>query len=186
VESKVDVAVTTYPVRRAALKSEPFRTEKLSAFVPADHPLAKLKEIKIGELHKFPLVVRTGMENESRTEKLLRELRKIGHKPKISMRCESPEALKTAVRSGAGIGILFYDSIREEVRRNEFAVVKLAGIDLASHSYILYAKNKPLSAPAQEFLTLLRASRHIDQVISLGSPVPSVLRRASPNRKAVA
>jgi DNA-binding transcriptional LysR family regulator len=86
------------------------------------------------------------------------------------MRCESPEALKTAVRSGPGVGILFYDSIREEVRRNEFGVVKLAGIDLTSRSYILYAKHKPLSAPAQAFLTLLGASRHIDRVIDRGLP----------------
>jgi DNA-binding transcriptional LysR family regulator len=137
-KSKIDIAVTTYPVHGAGLKSEPFRTEKLSAFVPADHPYAK--KLKIGELSKIRLVVKTGKQNESRTEKLLRDLGKLGHRPRIAMRCESPEALKTAVRNGAGVGILFYDSIREEVRRNEFVVVKLAGIELKSRSYIVYCK----------------------------------------------
>jgi DNA-binding transcriptional LysR family regulator len=90
------------------------------------------------------------------------------------MRCESPEALKTAVRNGAGVGILFYDSIREEVRRNEFVVVKLAGIELKSRSYIVYSKKKPLPKPALEFLALLRASRHIDRVIRLGAQAQRV------------
>jgi DNA-binding transcriptional LysR family regulator len=177
-KSQIDIAITTYPVHRAALKSEPFRTEKLSAFVPADHPFASLKEIKIAQLPKIPFVVRTSKENESRTEKLLRDLCRIGHRPKIAMRCESPEALKTAVRNGAGVGILFYDSIREEVRRNEFVVVKLAGIELKSRSYIVYCKKKPLSKPAQEFLTLLRASRHIDRVIRPGAKAQRVSSRA--------
>jgi hypothetical protein len=73
---------------------------------------------------------------------------------------------------------LFCDSIREEVRRNEFVVVKLAGIELKSRSYIVYSKKKPLSKPAQEFLTLLRASRHIDRIIGLGSPAQRVSSRA--------
>jgi DNA-binding transcriptional LysR family regulator len=101
-----------------------------------------------------------------------------GHRPKIGMRCESPEALKTAVRNGAGVGILFYDSIREEAGRNEFVVVKLAGIELKSRSYIVYSKKKPLSKAAQKFLTLLRASRHIDRVIRLGAKAQRVSSRA--------
>jgi DNA-binding transcriptional LysR family regulator len=102
------------------------------------------------------------------------------------MRCESPEALKTAVRSGAGVGILFYDSIREEVRRTEFVVVKLAGIELKSRSYIVYSKKKPLSKPAQEFLALLRASRHIDRVIRLGAKAQRGSSAVPPRRKVVA
>ncbi len=93
------------------------------------------------------------------------------------MRCDSPEAIKTAVRNGAGVGILYYDAIREEIRRNEFVVVKLAGIDLKSTTYILYHETKPLSASAEQFLALLRASRDIDQV---KHPEPSA-RRMSKN-----
>jgi DNA-binding transcriptional LysR family regulator len=122
-KSKIDIAVTTYPVHRATLKSEPFRTERLSAFVTPDHPFARLKEVKIAELSKTRLVVKTGKETESRTERLLRDLCKSGHRPKIAMRCESPEALKTAVREGAGVGILFCDSIRGEVKRTEFGLI---------------------------------------------------------------
>jgi len=78
----------------------------------------------------------------------------------------------------------FYDSIREEVRRNEFVVVKLAGIDLKSRSYIHYSKKKPLSTAAQKFLTLLRASRHIDRVMRLGKTAPAVLSETPLRRRA--
>lgn len=92
------------------------------------------------------------------------------------MRCDSPEAIKTAVRNGAGVGILYYDAIREEIRRNEFVVVKLAGIDLKSTTYILYHETKPLSASAEQFLALLRAAR-LDQ----GKLVEPSARRMSKN-----
>lgn len=182
-KSKIDIAVTTYPLRRAVLKTEPFRTERLSAFVPVDHPFAKLKQIRIDDLHKIPLVIKTGEESEGRTEKLLRDLCKIGHEPKISVRCESPEALKTAVRDGVGVGTLFYDSIRGEVKRNEFVVVKLAGIELQSQSYIIYPQ-KEASLAAQEFLALLRASRHIDRVVGLEPQARQVSSDAPLRRRA--
>ncbi|MGH7794137.1 MAG: LysR substrate-binding domain-containing protein [Candidatus Binatia bacterium] len=139
-------------------------------------PSCKFKEIKLGELAKIPLVVKTGKAGESRIEKLLGDLYRIGYKPQISMRCDSPEAIKTAVRNGAGVGILYYDAIREEIRRNEFVVVKLAGIDLKSTTYILYHETKPLSASAEQFLALLRAAR-LDQ----GKLVEPSARRMSKN-----
>ena len=178
--------MTTYPLRNATLKCEPFRTEKLSAFVHAGDPLARFKEIKLSELNRIPLVVKTGKENESRTEKLLRDLRNLGYKPRIVLRCESPEALKGAVRNGAGVGILFYDAIRGEVERNEFTVVKLAGIELKSQSYIHYSTKKPLSAAAREFLKLLRGSRHNESKTCPRPPADGNGFHQSPPRGAAA
>jgi len=75
------------------------------------------------------------------------------------VRCESSDSVKAAVKSGAGVGILYRDTVEEEVRKGEFKLLKITGINLTRRSYIAYLKEKPLSQNAREFLELLRAAR---------------------------
>ena len=105
-----------------------------------------MKKVTPEDLVKFPLVVRTRNDDASRSEKILRRLNKAGVKPNIAMRYESFDAVKAAIKSGGGVGILHHDLIQEEIRRKEFSILKIAGLDLQVKSYILYAKKKPLSA----------------------------------------
>ena len=156
----IEIAIASKPKRPADFHMEPFRTEQFSAFVPAAHNLARIKKITVHDLAQLPLVVRTRNDGESRTEKILKRLDGIAVKAKIAMRYESFDAVKAAVKNGSGVGILHQDLIVEEVRRKEFAIVKVTGIDLTVKNYILYVKNKPLSVTAQEFLNLLREVRH--------------------------
>ena len=155
VNAKLEIAVVMNPRRIAALRMEPFRSAKLCALVPANHRLAKSKQIGLSELARMPLVIRNSKQG-GRTELLLRQMRKIGLKPNVAFGYGSPDAVKSAVRNGAGVGILVHDSIQDDAGRNDFAILKIAGVNLTAKSYILYAKKKPLSAIAQEFLALLR------------------------------
>jgi DNA-binding transcriptional LysR family regulator len=83
---------------------------------------------------------------------------KTGRKPTVAMRFGSSQAVKEAVRAGGGVGILYHDAVKREIDQGEFKAVKIAGLDLERQSYIVYLKEKPLSAVAREFLSLLRAS----------------------------
>ena len=74
------------------------------------------------------------------------------------MRCESPEAVKELVRHGAGIGFLYYNSIKRGIERGRFKAIEIPGLDLTGQSYIVYSKEKPLSRLAGEFLSFLRTS----------------------------
>jgi DNA-binding transcriptional LysR family regulator len=87
----------------------------------------------------------------------LRDLGQPNFTAKSLLHCESAEAIKTMVRSGAGVGILYRDSIKEEVRRKEFAILNLPGIDFGGWSYILYRKDEKVLTPmSEQFLGLLR------------------------------
>ena len=124
----------------------------------------------------MPLVIRSSNEGGSRTELLLRKMRKIGLKPDVVFGCGSPDAVKSAVRNGAGVGILVHDSVQDDAGGNDFATLNIAGVNLTAKSYILYAKKKPLSAIAQEFLALLRETGKkknnvIDVVTAQRSPM---------------
>jgi DNA-binding transcriptional LysR family regulator len=158
-KGKIDIAIIAKSERVANFASEPFRKEQFSIFVPAGHPLTRMKKITPGELSRVPLVVRLRKDGESRTQDVLAKLRAIGCTPKVSMCCESFDAVKATVKNGAGIGILHRDLLREEVRRKELSILSTKGFELGYTSYILYSKETPLSREAQDFLTLLRAWR---------------------------
>jgi DNA-binding transcriptional LysR family regulator len=92
-------------------------------------------------------------------EQIIRELKTRGLKPNIALRCGTPQAVKAAVASKMGMGILFKDVIEREVRSGEFKLVKLPPANFSGESSIVYRKNKLLTASAQDFLNLLRQHR---------------------------
>ena len=72
------------------------------------------------------------------------------------MGCESPEAIKQAVIQRLGIGFLYYDAVRDSVDQGSFKLINIRGLNLVGQTYIIYHKERPLSANAQEFLRMLR------------------------------
>jgi DNA-binding transcriptional LysR family regulator len=160
---KIDIAVVTNPTSSGALNREPLRREPLAVFVAVGHPLAKTKRAGVNELARFPLIVNINRKGESRVAERLRDLGQPNFTAKSLLHCESAEAIKTMVRSGAGVGFLYRDSIKEEVRRKEFVVLNTPGIDLDGWSYILYRKDeKVLTPPSEQFLGLLRETANYD------------------------
>jgi DNA-binding transcriptional LysR family regulator len=128
-------------------------------FVSSAHPLARISKVTLVDVQAFPLVIRYIGGVHGATVRLLNELAAQGLKVKVGMRCEAPDAIKEAVEKNAGIGIVFEDVVKREVDRGEFKILKGHGLKLESDTYILYRDDKPLSALAQEFLTLLRKAR---------------------------
>jgi len=154
-ESEVEIAVITNSTASPYLAYEPCRAEALVFFATADHPLAKRKNLSVAELAKIPLVVfKKGRLRAF--EKILAQIEKQGLTWNVAMYCESSEALKAAVRAKMGLGIIYRDLVQLELDRKEFKVIPVQGLDTHSESYIIYHKERPLSANAGEFLALLR------------------------------
>ena len=80
-----------------------------------------------------------------------------GVKLTVLMRCEWPDAVKTVVRGGEAVGVLYHDSIKQGVRAGEFKILNVTGVNLSVISYILYSRAKSLSKPAEEFLRFIRS-----------------------------
>ena len=169
---EVVIGVITNPTTSRLLHMEPFREEILSVFVRADHPLARKGGIAAAEFARLPLVVRGEGNPRSRTEKLLNALREKGLKPNIYMRCESTDSVKSAVREGLLVGILYKDLLEPAVRLGVFKTLKVLGINLTGQSYIVYSKEKPLSSSAREFLELLHATHKQSSLVN-GEPKAS-------------
>jgi DNA-binding transcriptional LysR family regulator len=170
--SMIDIAVITSPPKSASFRVEPYRRERLTAFVAATHPLAK-KSATAAELTNLLLIVRVSRPEQTRTENEINALRKAGQKIIVAMRCGSSRAVKEAVRHVAGVGILYHDAVKREIDQGEFNAVTIPGLDLERQSYIVFLKKKTHSVLTREFLSLLRASAPQDSPTKTIAPQSS-------------
>jgi DNA-binding transcriptional LysR family regulator len=89
----------------------------------------------------------------------LLKLRNEGYRPNIIMRCDSPEAIKTAVSKSLGVGFLYKDAVREGLAIGVFKKLCIPDLPMYGNSYIIYHKQRPLSSSGRVFLNLLRQWR---------------------------
>jgi len=152
VKGSLELALTSAPPRHPELASEPCMTLKVIGFaakgyhIPSEHDF----------MAKIPLIIRGGGTQNGTTDALLSELRNQGLKPKVVLRCESPEAIKMAVKQKLGVGIVFEEVVREEIARGLFKRVRIPGFPAEAKAYVIYHKHRSLSPGAEAFLTLLR------------------------------
>ncbi|MBI4525093.1 MAG: LysR family transcriptional regulator [Deltaproteobacteria bacterium] len=158
-QGKVDIAVVNRKPHSRRIAVEPYGAQRLVAFAAANDPIARKRKLTLHELAAAPLIIRGEKRVTSTTEEVLRQLRDHGLRLKIAMRCDSSEAVKAAVRERLGVGILYYDSVTVSLKRGEFKALRLPGVNLKAAMFLIYHKERPLSANAGDFVALLRASR---------------------------
>jgi DNA-binding transcriptional LysR family regulator len=78
------------------------------------------------------------------------------YRPKVAAFYDSPDAVKVAVRNKIGVGLLYRELVQREVQKREFKILTVENLKLYGHTYIIYHKQRPLSANAQLLLKLLR------------------------------
>jgi len=155
----MQLAVTDRRPAAHGLESEPLRAEKVLAFVRPHHPLARLGSVSLSELLAEPLIVRSGKGISGATQNALKKLKEQGWTVRIGMLCDGPGVIKAGVRQNMGVGIAFADSIKVELEAGEFKALQVRDFDIRAESFVIYAKNRPLPAPARDFLELLRDVR---------------------------
>ena len=158
-KGELEVAVCSRAPGSSQLCAEPYVPSKLVAFAAKDNPITKRKKLNLADLENIPLFIRSNSGGHSTTHLMMNELRKQGYKLNIAMRCESPEAIMTAVSQRLGIGFLYYDAVKAAVERGSFKIIQIRGLNMEGQTYIVYNNERPLSPNAQEFLKLLRQWR---------------------------
>src|SRR5262244_4631744 len=157
--SEVDIALITGRPRSSNLVVEPYRKEKLVAFVARNHVVANKRELSVVDFARVPLVIHGTKNSSNKVVSTLRDLQRKGLDPVVAVRCESPDAVKTAVRKKIGIGILYQDAVRHDLAKGEFIGVKLRGVKLEAESFVIRHRDKSPSAAALGFLRLLYSWR---------------------------
>ena len=104
-KAQVEIGLVSGPPKSPYILSEPFRKEKMVPFVAVSHPMAKRPILTMSDLSETPLIIRGNGMGKSTAEEILEQLEDRGLKLNIVMRCESPQAVKAAVRKKMGVGM---------------------------------------------------------------------------------
>jgi DNA-binding transcriptional LysR family regulator len=157
--SEVEIGLINENPANSNLIGEPFREEKLVFFAPPNHPLARKPHRGLADLNSATLVGTVGKGPANATEKILKGFVHQGLRANITIRCSTPETVKALVKKGTGVGILFGDTVKNEIQNKIFTPLEFPGLSLFAVSYIVHCRNRRLSPSAREFLKMLRKQR---------------------------
>jgi DNA-binding transcriptional LysR family regulator len=126
--------------------------------VPFDHPLAKQKTARAGELAKMPFIIR---EKGSATRDLVEEClqKQLGTSlSSFNVVCEmgSSEAVKEAILAGLGVSILSSFAIKREISQGLLTALHVSNCNMERYFYLVYKKQFPLMIHHKHFLDLVK------------------------------
>ena len=150
----VDMGLVAYPTKDAKLEIIPLHKDPLVLICHPHHPFAKQKNIKLKALvgQKF-----VGFEPDIPTRKALDKiLREHGVSVNNVMEFDNVETVKRAVEIEAGISIVPYGTVVQEIAKQTLASVPIEDGSFYRPIAAIYKKNKVLSPAMKQFLTLLK------------------------------
>ncbi len=155
-----DLYILGQPPEEINAIAEPFLLNPLIVLAPADHPLARRKNISLQRLAEEPFLLREpGSGTRKATEQLFAR-----HNLKIKMRMElgSNEAIKQAVLGGLGISVLSRHTLALDIPADQVVILDVVGFPIERHWYAAYPNGKQPSVVAKTFLDYLKqAQRYI-------------------------
>jgi len=150
----VDLGLVAYPTRDSRLEILPLRKEPLVLICHPQHPLAKLKGVKLKTLtgQKF-ICFEPDIPTRKATDRILKD-----HNIHVQnvMEFDNIETVKRAVEIDAGIAIVPLTTVTQEVAKQTLAAVRLDDGDFSRPLAVIYKKNKVLSPAMKEFIALLK------------------------------
>lgn len=144
-----DLVLMGQPPEKLDLESMPFMENPLVVIAPPDHPLAKEHGITPQRLAEETFVMReSGSGTRLAMERFFKDR---GLSVRVGMQMTRNEAIKQAVRSGMGLGIVSIHTIDLELQTGCLTMLDVEGIPIPRKWYLVYRRNKRLSPAAQAF-----------------------------------
>jgi len=149
-----DLYILGQPPDDANVVAEAFLENLLVVIAPADHPLAKVKNIPPAKLANEPFLLReVGSGTRMAVERLFEDL---GIKINMRMELGSNEAIKQSVIGGLGISVLSRHTLELDLPSKQFVMLDVQGFPIKRHWYFAYPAGKQLSLIAGTFVDHLR------------------------------
>lgn len=152
-ENSTDLAIMGQPPDGLDINAKPFMENPLVVIAAPEHPLTKLKRVKLAQLAQEAFLSREkGSGTRSAMERIFAQH---GIQPQISMEMETNEAIKQAVRAGMGLGILSLHSVELELETKRLSILNVEHFPLLRHWFVAHRSNKRLSSAAMAFKDFL-------------------------------
>ncbi|QLE55535.1 LysR family transcriptional regulator [Nostoc sp. TCL26-01] len=147
-----------------------FLDNPLVVFAPANHPLAKEKNIPIQRLANEPFIMREpGSGTRRAVQQLLEEQ---GISVKVKLELGSNEAIKQAIAGGLGISVLSRHTLLTDTA--EFSILDVEHFPIQRSWYMVHPSGKQLSIVARTYYEYLldAAKKFVEQTELLSSSLP--------------
>ncbi|OWW18231.1 LysR family transcriptional regulator [Noviherbaspirillum denitrificans] len=149
-----DLNILSMPPEDLELERYAFLSNPLVLIVPADYAFKRKKRLALQELAEQSFILReSGSGTRLACDAFFREN---GFKPKVRLELGSNEAVKQAVASGLGIGIISVHALGMHFEAESLAILPVKGMPIHSNWWVLYPKGKRLSPIASVFLKHLQ------------------------------
>lgn len=170
---EVDFAVVSTIPAIPDLDIQEFLPNRLVVIAPADHPLAKKRDLPTSILAREPILVREGGSSTSEAFELF--CKSAGVTPRVTMRLGSIGAIKQGVASGLGLGVVSERAIGNELALGAVVVLDVRGFPVELMWHIVNSRHKRLSPSAGSFKAYLEDARSVLEEPSLARPASSAI-----------
>ncbi len=152
-ENEVDMAIMGQPPEEAHLEALEFMDNPLVIVAPPEHRLAMRRRIALKELEKEVFLIREpGSGTRGAMERFFRQQKL---KLTTGMEMGSLSGIKQGVQAGLGLGLLPRGAVQVELELEKLVELKVKGLPIQRHWYVVLHKGKRLSVAAEEFKSLL-------------------------------
>lgn len=145
----------------AKLADEPLWRDRMVLAVPAAHPWAKRRSVRLREIREEPFVIREkGSATREAFERCLAG--GVGADPsglRVMAEMGSSEAVKEAVVAGVGISVISVHAIRRELKAGVLAALSIEGCPIERSFHLIYRRQFDLMAHHKRFIEYVRAYR---------------------------
>lgn len=145
----VDLVLMGLPPEEIDLESEAFMDNPLVVVAPPDHPLAGERHIPLKRLTEEVFVMRE--EGSGTRQAMERFFSERGLAIRHGMQMTRNEAVKQAVRSGLGLGVVSLHTIELELETRRLVILHAEGFPDLRQWYLVYRRGKRLSPAASAF-----------------------------------
>jgi LysR family transcriptional regulator, transcriptional activator of the cysJI operon len=150
----VDLGLVAYPTKDAKLEIVPLRKDPLVLICHPQHPFAKQKSVKLKVVADQKFV---GFEPDIPTRKALdKVLREYGVEVRNVMEFDNIETVKRAVEIDAGVSIVPFGTVAQEIAKQTLAAVAIDDAELFRPLAAIYKKNKVLSPAMKQFISIIK------------------------------
>jgi len=148
-ENLVDFAIVGPLESRGDIVMEPLFDIAFVVVASRDYPVRSRGHLPIGVLGREPFIVREAISSGRTAIERFLAMHEVN--PAIRMSLASDEAIKNAVRSGAGIAVLPLPAVQLELRMGELQVLQVEHFPLIRPWHIAMRRGKTLSSLGEMF-----------------------------------
>jgi DNA-binding transcriptional LysR family regulator len=154
-DGSADLGLVSYPRRSRAIRSIPWREERMVLACTRENPLARLPSVRLAKLQGTPWIgFDTNLVIHRRLERVLRQH---GARVDVRLRFDNIESIKRAIEAYSAAALLPLPTIEREIEVGTLVGVPLAGLRLFRPLAIICRGQRRLHPAIQGFIDVLRS-----------------------------